>query len=506
MNISDLFRRQAAARPAMTAYICGGKALTWREVDARSDGLAAAFVERLIAGDRVAILALNCHRYWETHAACAKAGVIAVPINHRLTEGEISYILNHVGAAALVVDDRVPSAEAIAQRFIELFTISFMGSLAESTAYEDLAIGEDRQKPDRPYPVNAIGFTSGTTGRPRGAILTQHTATTSALWFASNLGLGPESTFLACMPAYVNRGQAASMAPVVVGATTIPMIFNATSVLDAIEIHRVTHVILAPPMVDRLLTHPGSRHRDFSSLESVWLGGAPSAPVMIERLHDLVNCEIGSTYGMTEATGIASIRWSLEGSAEETLRELSSVGRTGPLLDVRLIGKDGNEVAAGTVGEITVRGDSLMEGYWAVSSEECFVNGWYPTGDMATRDWDGRLYLVDRRVDVIVSGGLNVYASEVEQALGTHPGVEQCAVVSGPDDQWGETVVAAVVVRTGHEVTVEALSAHCAPLLAGYKHPKRLVLLEELPSNAMGKIDRRAVREAVWSGQDRRIG
>ena len=307
------------------------------------------------------------------------------------------------------------------------------------------------------------------------------------------------------MPAYVYRGQAGGMAPVVAGATIVPLLFEAGAVLDAIEEHRVTHAIFTPAMVDRLLAHPDLDDRDLSSLEGVSIGGAPSSPEAVRRFATHVRAHLGSVYGMTEATGIASMRWTLGGAGDD--QDLLSVGRPGPLLDVRLVDGNGADVRTGEVGELIVSGDSMMDGYWGEPPGAAFdAGGWYHTGDLARRDSEGRLFLVDRRADVIVSGGLNVYAAEVERVLATHPAIAACAVVSAPDGQWGETVCAIVVPAAGAALTLADVQRHSAPRLARYKHPRRLAVVEELPANTMGKIDKRRLRDQQWAGHARPIG
>ena len=510
MNVADLFRRQAASRPTVEAFHCGDLSLTWSEIDRRTDALAVAFIERFDVGDRVAILAKNCHRYAETHAACSKAGLVAVPINHRLTATEVAQILNDVDARGMVLDARLIGASAKDLSYVERFPpaslIVFGGPGPLGVEYETLTAATPPARPDRRHDVNVIGFTSGTTGRARGAILTQHVATISGFWFANLFGLSETSTFLACMPAYVYRGQASMLAPVIAGARTVPLAFDAGAVLAAIEQLGVTHVILAPAMVDRILAHPELTSRDLSSLEGVWIGGAPTSPSVVLELAKHVHADLGSVYGMTEATGIASMRWNLDEAADEVARNLTSVGRPGALVDVRLVGDEGKDAAVGEVGEVTVRGDSVMRGYWGEEPGASFTDGWYATGDMARRDVDGQLFLVDRRADIIVSGGLNVYAAEVEQVVGGHPAVAACAIVSAPDPNWGETVVSVVVLREGAALTVDELHEYCVSRLARFKHPRRLVIVDEMPANAMGKIDKKLLREQFWAGHQRAIG
>lgn len=506
MNVADLFRRQASSRPLGEALRCGDLALTWSQVDRRTDALATALIDRFETGERIALLAINCHRYAESHAACSKAGLITVPINHRLTPVEVTQILDDVDARGIIFDARLADDLAVVLDRFGDRAIVFGRAIDGACDYETLASGSVATPPDRRHDINVVGFTSGTTGRARGAILTQHIATTSGFWFAHLLGLDARSSFLACMPAYVYRGQASMLAPVISGARTIALPFDAGAVLAAIAKHRVTHVIFAPAMVDRLLAHPDMATRDLSSLQSIWIGGAPTSPAVVQQLGEQVHADIGSVYGMTEATGIASMRWNLDESDDEVARNLASVGRTGALLDVRLVRDDGSDAGDDEVGEVTVHGDSLMQGYWGVPPDETFVDGWYPTGDMATRDATGRLFLIDRRADIIVSGGLNVYAAEVEQLVGEHPAVMSCAIVSAPDPTWGETVVAVVVVRPGAALTLAELDQHCNARLARFKHPRRLVIIDELPANAMGKVNKKLLREQLWAGRANSIG
>ena len=282
MNIADLFRRQAAARPSAEAFRCRGERFTWADVDRRSDALAVdprrLARRRRPAGHRrpqlPPLLGGPCRL-----RQGRRGGRPDQPPPHRTRRSRRSSTMSElerwcsIGACRSTGPERAPSPPSVPGDAFLAF-----GDDGAQTSYEDAATRPVTECVDRRHPVNVIGFTSGTTGRARGAILSQRTATMSALWFANLFQLSPSSTFLACMPAYVYRGQAGGMAPVVAGATIVPLLFEAGAVLDAIEEHRVTHAIFAPAMVDRLLAHPDLDDRDLSSLEGVWIGGAPSSP------------------------------------------------------------------------------------------------------------------------------------------------------------------------------------------------------------------------------------
>lgn len=507
VNIADLVSRHATARPNDTSFICGERSFTWRHIDERTDTLAAWLAERLPPGERVALIAGSCHRYWEVHYACAKAGLPVVPVNHRLTPAEMVSILDDVGAGGLVTDLAVSRLDvgslAADGRLGVLVTIGREHPAA--TPY-DAIIEEGRPAPslDRRHEINVVGYTSGTTGRTKGAVIGHHCSVMSAMWFAALYGLRPDDVFLACMPAYVYRGGGGGFASAVVGATTLPLGFDATAVLGAIERYRVTHAILAPAMVDRLIAHPDLRERDLSSLRGLWIGGAPSRPSSLSALAEVVGDILGSVYGMTEATGIASMRWSVADD-DTSRRRLTSVGRPAPIVDLRLVGSDGAPVDVGEPGEIVVRGDSVMDGYWGEGVGGGLDDGWFATGDVAVRDTDGYLYLVDRRSDVVNSGGLNVYSVEVERVLAEHPSIEDCSVVGAPDATWGETVCAFVVGRGDARVSLDDVENFCAGRLARFKIPRVVIQVDELPRNAMGKIDKKALRARLWGGEERQI-
>lgn len=503
MRVADLVSRHARARPRDLALVCGSEQFTWTDLDERTDALAAVLASASVPGGRVAIVTANCHRHLEAVFAASKAALVSVPLNHRWTRGELAATIGEVAPAAVVLDLGLPAGPELASAAAPIPVLAFNGRHPGTDDYDDaLEAGRGQPAARRdPWRHHVIGFTSGTTGRPRGAVLSQQQALAAATWLATLFAIGADDCFLACMPMYVYRGGSGALAPVVVGARSVICDFDADTVVETIGDEGVTHAILAPVMVERILASPRAAGGRLDSLQGLWVGGAPSAPESIAALQRLTGATVGSVYGATEATAVASMRWPADGEHAHLLR---SIGRPAPLNDVRLAKPSGREAAPGEPGEIQVRGATVMSGYWPGADGDGLVDGWYRTGDIAVRDEDGHLFLVDRRADVINSGGLNVYSVEVEQVLLAHPLVADCAVVSSPDDAMGEAVTA-VVVPAGEPVDAGELERHCRDTLAGYKCPRQWVLAASLPRNALGKVDKKAIRDERWAGREASI-
>jgi acyl-CoA synthetase (AMP-forming)/AMP-acid ligase II len=319
--------------------------------------------------------------------------------------------------------------------------------------------------------------------------------------YAVSLELTSEDRVLACMPGYVYRGGSGGFAPAVAGAHTVVAEFDADRVLELVERHRITQVTLAPAMATRVLDRASASPVTGRDLRRIWLTGAPAAASTITTLAERFDAVVGCLYGMTEATGIAMIT-----HRPDQPGLITSIGRPMVLLDVRLLDEDGREVAPGEVGEIVVRGDTVTPGYWNDPdlTAEALRDGWLHTGDLATRDANGNLFIVDRRADIINSGGLNIYTSQVELAILSHPEVVDCTVIGAPDDTWGEIPVAVVV--AGGELSEAEVIEWAGRTVASFKKPRLVRFVTELPRNAMGKVDKRAVRDPYWAACSRKVG
>jgi acyl-CoA synthetase (AMP-forming)/AMP-acid ligase II len=510
MHLAEIVRRQANARPNDPSYTCAEGTRTWRQTDDRANRLANHLLGRGLAkGDRVALLAKACHRYWEVHFACAKAGLVAVPVNYRLLAAEIDQILDDVGASGVIVDARSRTT-ADDLRHDAKVRIGFGAAHGQEDDYERSVARAPGGAPRVDLSdddLNVIAYTSGTTGRPKGAMLTHHGAVVSAYAYGIANRFTADDVVLSCMPAYVFRGQSAALSPALAGAHVIMADFRPAEILGLIERHRVTQIQLAPAMINMLLAEPGIGQRNLASVRALWTGGAPIRPATLEKLGAVFGDVLGSTFGMTEATGVAGMRHRLSGDPRDA-RRLASVGRPFPLLDVEVRRADGTVTADEEVGEIVVRGESVMSGYWndPAHTADVLREGWYHTGDLAFRDSDGYLFLVDRRVDVIISGGLNVYSLEVEQVLDRLPGVAESAVIGTPHEVWGEAVTALVIRAPGTNLSAAAVIAHCRDRLAHFKAPQQVIFVEQFPRNAMGKLDKKALRAPFWAGEARAIG
>jgi acyl-CoA synthetase (AMP-forming)/AMP-acid ligase II len=502
MNVAELIRRQVAGRAHAPALTCPEGTITWSAMVARSAALSHSMRRAGIrAGDRVAILGTACHRYWETHLACAIGGYIAVPVNHRLSESEVAQILADAGCR-LVVGGGDYAGLAVRLTLPELINVLGWGMGHGAPADFEAWVEQGDQAWAAAYvaptDVNVLGYTSGTTGRPKAAAISHHTATTAALCFAAHWGMAPGATTMCCNAPYAYRGGPGFLAALAVGGHVVSMPFDAHVAARAIQEHGVSVMTMAPAMIELLLDAVQQAQVFSSPLQTLVVSGAPASPRLLRRIVDTLGDVVAVQYGMTEATGITMGRLSArvirEGGAA-----LRAAGRPLPLVDLRMVDGSGQVCVPGEIGEIQVRGDGVMLGYWedgGVTSSS-FHEGWFPTGDIGRLDQHGLLYLSDRRADIINSGGYNVYSLEVENAIGTLPGVVSCAVVGSPHDRWGEQVTA-VVVTDGSPVLADDIRDACRRLLASYKCPRKIDFVTDLPRNAMGKVDKRRVRSRYW--------
>lgn len=501
MNVAELIRRQAIGHQESPALTCPEGSVTWSSMLARSSALAHRMHHAgLRPKERVAILGTACHRYWETHLACAIAGLIAVPVNHRLSEDEISYVLEDAGCRLVVGTGEHVN---VARRNPDLLAaVSWEVNAQASDDYETWVAAGDPDWTGAPVvstDINVLGYTSGTTGRPKAAAISHHTATTAAMCFAAHWGMAPGASTLCCNAPYVYRGGPGFLAALAVGGHVVSMPFAAPEALAAIRTHGVSVMTMAPAMIDALLDEVERSGTSIPTLRTLLVSGAPAPPRLLQRIVQLAGDVVAVQYGMTEATGITMGRLTAADLAENS-PTLRSAGRPLPLVDVRIVDEEGRRCAPGGIGMIQVRGDGVMLGYWEAGrvSTSAFEDGWFATGDIGRFDNEGLLYLSDRRVDIINSGGFNVYSLEVENVIGALDGVLACAVVGSPHPRWGEQVTA-VVVTDDSILDADQVRSACRQALASYKCPRRIDFVDELPRNAMGKVDKRLIRGRYWA-------
>ena len=500
VNWCNVLAHHAARTPDKVLSLFESEATTYKEMAGRVTALAGGLAGRGVGpGDVVAILSYNCPEFLETLFAANYLGAIAMPINWRLAAPEVHYILDHSRARALVCDEALLTlAEEAADGLDDaLVRISIapvdtpgwttVGDLRRSSKGADpvVAAGDD---------VHRLMYTSGTTGRPKGVMLTHANLAWKNLAHIVEFGFTSADLGLACGPLYhVGALDLTTTSLIAAGATTIiHRTFDASKVVDEIERSRVTAVWLAPAMVNAIMSLPDIDQRDLSSIRVVINGGEKMPIPLIERIQRVFpSAWFADAYGMTETVSGDTFL-----DRASIITKLGSVGRPCLYLELDLWDEDGRSVPTGEQGEIVMRGPKVFKGYWrdAEATSAAFTGGWFHTGDIGVRDEDGYLFIVDRLKDMIVSGGENIASSEIERVLYEHDSVLEAAVVGRPDARWGEVPVAFVALRPGAVATPDALIAHCGAQLARFKVPKEVTFVEALPRNPSGKVLKRELR------------
>src|SRR6266566_2184443 len=463
--------------PERTAFTSGEERSTFRELHDRVGRIAAALTSHgFRKGDRLGLLLPNEREYVELVYACAWLGVIAVPLNTRLSEKEIDHVLVDAAPHGLIRHSSLaaPSVELPGQLVIDK---------------EPLELGNDSFPADvyDPDAVFALIYTSGTTGRPKGVALT-HTNILANLdhvnyWTRYKEG----GVYLHAAPIFHIADFPFMFASPAFGTcqTTIPK-FSPQTFCQTVEREHVTHTVLVPTMINMLTQFEELKNYDLTSLERLGYGGSPIAPELIHRTREVLpNVELTQVYGLSETGFLTGLQ-----NHEHTETRLTSGGRACPGLDVRIVDDAGKEVGVGQTGELVARGANVMLGYWNNPKETniAFRDGMFRTGDIGYQDAEGYFYLLDRLKDMIVTGGENVYSGEVEAVIYQHPAVREAAVFGIPDPKWGELVAACVVLKPGASLTAEELDQYCRQSLATYKVPRHLEFSEkDLPKSGSGK-------------------
>ena len=487
--------------PDKTAIVFEDRRFTYREFNDRVNRAANALLALgLQKGDRVALLMGNCNEMAEMLMAVGKCGMVAVPVNFRFSAPEIEYVVRQPGCKAFfVANEYADQVGGIRTRLPDVRSYVVVGPAAvkDMDDYEGLLAASSPAEPgiavgdDDPW---FIGFTSGTTGFPKGAVLTHGGRTMPALYIAIEYGLRDTDVGLVVMPLFHSNGFSFTHMGLMLGNTVVIMRnFDPERVLRAIEQHRLSYVSMVPTMYTRILALPAevmSRY-DVSSMR-VFISS--SAPLLTRTKEDILkffpSSELNEFYGSTEAGIVTNLK------PRDQMRKTRCVGQPVFGIQVKILNAEGNEVAPGEVGELYSLGpcfqryDGLPE-----ATERVFRDGWFTAGDLARVDEEGYVYIVDRRTDLILSGGENIYPAEIEDVLVRHPGIAELAVIGIPHPIWGEAVHA-VIVATGQEpITLDALDEFCKGRLANYKRPRSIELVDSLPKTATGKILRRTLKD-----------
>ncbi len=516
MQIPFILEKALSLHADREAVICGEHRFTY-EMFARRTYALAAFLRAsgVIRGECVAILHPNRHEFLEAYFAAAQIGAVLNPLNFRLSPRELAFILSDSGAETLIAAARFrDGVESLGKLDTPVQRVVWTGqderpSAFEAIEYEDVILAHTTDTPPSPpdmrdEDVAHLYYTSGTTGRPKGVMLTHKNVCTHALAAIAELQITDRDRWIHAAPLFHLADAWATFALTWVGGKHVVVEdFEPPEVLSLMERERVTLTNMIPTMLNMLVHTPGVTERDFSGLRVILSGGSPIAPEVVRRIMDTFGCDYIQTYGMTETSPyltVSILKDSLTRlPAEEQFVYKARTGR--PFLGVllRVVREDGSEVARDDreVGEITVRGDIVTPGYWNRPEETTAAlrNGWLLTGDMAVVDPEGYVNIVDRKKDMIITGGENVYSVEVENVLYEHPAVLEAVVIGVPDPKWGEAVKAVVVLNEGCSGDEEDIIRHCKERIAGYKAPKSVDFVEALPRTGSGKLYKKGLKD-----------
>lgn len=475
-------------------------------------------------GDRVGILMLNSFRYLELFYAVTAIGAVVVPLNVRLSVPELTFVLNDAGAKVLflhreflpILTQLKEQVESL-QHYILAEDKGIEGEGEGGTlAYEEL-LHDQTPEPLRPDNITeediaGLFYTGGTTGRSKGVMLSHKNLVSNAYHASILLQYSEETSYLHAGPMFHLADGASTFAVTLVGGTHVHIrMFHPKGVLEVLERDRPNSCLLVPTMLNMLVNYPEFDQFDTSSLTKILYGASPMpVEVLKTAAKKMPQLQFFQAYGMTEASPILTIlpaKYHVIGGSEKDERRLTSCGQSVIGVEVRCVDPEGRDVPPGEVGEIIARGPNIMKGYWNLPEETAAAlrDGWYYSGDLATVDEDNFYYIVDRKKDMIITGGENVYSVEVENVLYTHPGILEAAVIGVPDEKWGEVVKAVVVKKPGKDVSEEDILNLCKQYLANYKVPKSIQFVDELPKSGAGKILKRHIRDQYWKGQKRKV-
>jgi acyl-CoA synthetase (AMP-forming)/AMP-acid ligase II len=506
-SAGDLLARNARNFPDDVGIIFGEKCLTWKELDARAKAFANSLFELgLERGDRVAIYAKNSNQWVEALFGLAQVGLISVTVNYRLTASEVKFIVENSGAKAIICDDSTEQNALEVQKDLPELKHVINSEFFENLISQQLSVISYQEKSevqnlkyDDPC---MLLYTSGTTGFPKGAVYSHGSLLVGMLVHVHAIASRQTHRVMLPSPLYSAAGIAGIYCAVYVASQISLINYDVETACQTIERDKITFTNLVPTTIQMLLASEVSRKYDLSSLEILLYGGSPMPETVLRSaMERFPKCGFRQTFATTETGCSGTVlepsdhREALENPLRKHL--LQSCGRAQTNVDVRIVGEDWKTLADGETGEIAICTEANMLGYWnnADATAKTLHDGWLRTGDMARRDGNGYFYLVDRKNDLIVSGALNVYPSEVERILQEHPAIYEVAVIGVPSEKWGEEVKAIAVLKEGANVSEQELIDFCEGKLAGFKKPKSVEFIDKLPRNLTGKILKKELRE-----------
>jgi long-chain acyl-CoA synthetase len=509
---ADPLRHHASCRPDAQASVFEGRATSYSQLQTRSNRIANALVASGVARqERVAILAKNSDLFFELNFGCWKVDVVLVPVNFRLAPPEMAGIIRDAHASMLFVDDAfAPMAEQLREELPDVREVISLGQNA--TEWQPFAswYGEhpdvDPEMDIQPSNTCMQLYSSGTTGLPKGTELTHEGVLTLLEVALSDWGdWTDQEVIMVAMPLFHIAGCEMGYLGYAAGGLNVIMPeVDPGQILQDIEAYGVTQTLFVPAVILFLLQHPRCASTNFSSVKAVYYGASPIPLPVLQQAVDTMGCGFAQLYGLTETTGAITY---LPPEAHDGTERMKSCGKPIRSVEMRTIRPDGSDCDAGEVGEIICRSKQNMKGYWGQpeTTAGAIVDGWFHSGDAGYFDAQGYLYVHDRIKDMIISGGENIYPAEAESALAAHPAIADVAVIGIPDERWGEQVKAIVVLKPGANLTIEGLDEYARQRLAGFKVPRSLDFLDELPRNPSGKILKRVLRQKYWSDEGRLV-
>jgi fatty-acyl-CoA synthase len=507
--------------PRRTAIVCNDERFTYAQMAERVSRLAGALRQAGIQpGDRVAFLSSNCHRLLEAYYGVLEAGAVLLPLNIRLTPAELGYILKDSGASALFIEKQfLPVAEAFRK---DIPTVKFFcqldgvpeASWLSLTNYDALLAAATPHLADistvDETSLAELFYTSGTSANPKGVMLTHRNIYLHALHVCLGLQIERAAVELHTIPLFhANGWGVAHFLTLLGGRHVMIQRFDPKEIFRLIEKEGVHSLSLVPIMATALVNCPERPNYNLTTLRRVTIGGAASSPTLIREVEQKLGCECFSGYGLTETSptlSVSPMKSGMDWQGEQRFIGQAMTGYAIPGVDLRVVDPNDNDVPhdGQSIGEIIVRGDGVMEGYWRQpeASAEALRGGWFHTGDMATLNEDGYALIVDRKKDIIVSGGENISSLELEKAILAHPAVLEVGVIPVPDAKWGEVPKALVVLKPNAAATEPELIEFCRARLAHYKCPRSFEFVDSLPKTGTGKILKKDIRKKYWQGQD----
>jgi len=518
--VDDFLRRASTVYAHKTAVVDADLRLTYGELQARVNQLSRALLSLgLEPGDRVCMLSPNSHFFLESFYATAQVGLILVPLNYRLVAADHEYILNHAGVSAVLVDwEYAPVIDEIRPQLTQVEHWIVAKDDGETPAgwddWNELIAGEStdapREVPRNENDVVSINYTSGTTARPKGVMLTHRNCYLNALHMCIHLRLVHDDVELWTLPMFHCNGWGGVYALTGMGGTHVILrAIDGARMFELIEQEGVTFACMAPAVLRTILDYPDAAKHDIQTKPRFTVAGAPPPAAFIERLEKELDWEFIEIYGLTETTPILTVSHPDANTEPEDWTRRASAGV--PVIGVQVAVLDENDQPVPkdgqSQGEVCARSNVVFKGYFEQpdQTDAAIRDGWFHTGDLGVWDEHETIFIVDRKKDVIISGGENISSPEIEDALFQNPDVLECAVIGVPHEKWGETPKALVVLKEGSAETVESLMAFCKANLAGFKRPTSLELVRELPRTATGKLQKFKLRERYWQGVGKRV-